>query len=736
MTHFDVIFVADARFEGGTSTAIALEMKLAARAGLRIGLLMVKGHLLGLPFPVHPDIRAVLDSGRAERLDPDARMSASLTVIHHPTIMENRPTRQIRLHSDSVVMVLHHPYYDRKGVVQFDLPRIVRNCFDAFGSDIQLAPVSTVVRASLPRILPQHASVTQSDWENLLDLDDWQPRPPRSVSVPIVIGRHSRPDSLKWPNSWQDAILAYPRDASKYRVRVLGAGDYLYELYGDIPANWELLPFSWTGVGAFLRSLDFYVYYHSDEWSEAFGRTILEAMAVGLIVILPGHFEELFGNAAVYAAPVQVERVIERFINDPAAYVEQANRARSHVQMRHGAEQFIGRLRSFGVSSTIASDRPTPLDPLPDRNVLFMSSNGIGVGHIAQQLAVARHLPPELKAHFATMSYSIKTAIDEGYPAHFFTYHRHIEADVADWNRVLSEELFDLICHLKPVVFSYDATAVFDGVVRAIATHPNMFSIWVRRAMWREVHRPFLDLASKFDAVIEPGELAEDFDTGPTSSYRGDVFLVPPVLHISPSARLPREVARKALDLDEAQTVVAIQLGSGANFDMSAVHRAVVAELLGRPDIIVLDIRSPLDFLDTQKVVDHPRLKRLSLFPCFRYSLAFDAAVSAAGYNAFHEQVLGAIPTIFVPNEAAEMDRQLARARWATLTGRGLLLRRDFDISHCRALVDRLLDPVEQANIINSCRMIEWTNGADDIARFIEDHARLVRTDWDVTKEG
>jgi hypothetical protein len=495
------------------------------------------------------------------------------------------------------------------------------------------------------------------------------------------------------------------------------------------------LPFSWDGSAAFLRSLDFYVYFHSDEWSEAFGRTILEAMATGLVVILPVQFEELFADAAVYAAPAQVERVVKRFAGDPAAYAEQAARARAHVETRYTAGRFVGRLRSMGVTPGVAAagSISSVLAPLPDRNVLFMSSNGIGVGHLAQQLAIARHLPPGLKAHFATMSYSMRTVVDEGYPAHFFTYHKHIGADVDDWNQVLSEELFDLISHLKPAIFAYDATAVFDGVVRALATHPNMFSIWVRRPMWREFHRPFLELSSSFDAVVEPGELAEDFDTGPTAACRGKVLIVPPVLHVAPCERLPREVARKTLDLADGQQVVAIQLGSGANFDMTGVHAAVVGALLRRPDTVVLDIRSPLDVAGAG-VPDHPRLRRLSLFPSFRYSLAFDAAVSAAGYNAFHEQVLGAIPTLFVPNEAEEMDRQLARARWAELTGAGLLLRRDFDIGHSDALVERLLDAAEQKNIIDRCKAIQWTNGSEDIARYIEDHARLVRTDWDITK--
>ncbi|WP_100962177.1 hypothetical protein [Bosea sp. FBZP-16] len=66
---------------------------------------------------------------------------------------------------------------------------------------------------------------------------------------------------------------------------------------------------------------------------------------------------------------------------------------------------------------------------------------------------------------------------------------------------------------------------------------------------------------------------------------------------------------------------------------------------------------------------NQPRRRTIDLFPAFRYSSAFDICVSAAGYNAFHENLLGAIPTIFVPNEAEEMDLQLVRAKYAEVWG-------------------------------------------------------------------
>ncbi|MDO9416197.1 glycosyltransferase [Pararhizobium sp.] len=736
----DILFVADARFEGGTSTAIAVEMRAAARAGLRVGLLMVKGPLLRHPFPVHPEIRALIDTGLVQRVDPAMAIGVRLVLIHHPTIMANRPTRPLRVDADIVVLVLHHPMFDGSGKRQYDLATNVRHCFEAFGRPVHVAAVSVVVRDSLTVKLPGFATVLKEDWTNVIDIDLWPARPLRQLGKRVVIGRHSRPDALKWP-SRDDAMLAYPADSTLYDVRILGAGDYLTELYETLPPNWTCLPFSWTGVPEFLASLDFYVYYHDDRWSEAFGRTILEALTVGLVVILPAHFERIFGDAALYGPPDSVQALIQQYVADPSLYAEQSARARRFAEETCSDQAYAGRIERLierlGPKNVAASDAlaDSTFPPLPVRTIVFASSNGIGVGHLTQQLAIATRLPVDLRSVFATMSYSMRAVVDEGYQAHFLTYHRHLQADPGDWNNVLSEELFDLLRHLRPAIFAYDATAVFSGVVDALAMCPDIFSVWVRRPMWRESHRPFLDLAEHFDAVIEPGELARDFDHGPTAELRDKVLLVPPVLHIDPAERMSRKAARAALNLPDSMTVVALQLGSGANFDMETVRAGVIAAVLEHPDTLLLDIRSPIAPDAVPETGLHPRHRIITLFPSYRYSRAFDAAVTAAGYNAFHEQVLGAIPTLFVPNEADEMDLQVNRARWAELSGRGWLMRRDFDLAHVRDYVARLLDPAERARVVARCGTISWTNGARDIARYFEDHARLVRTDWDITRD-
>ena len=63
-------------------------------------------------------------------------------------------------------------------------------------------------------------------------------------------------------------------------------------------------------------------------------------------------------------------------------------------------------------------------------------------------------------------------------------------------------------------------------------------------------------------------------------------------------------------------------------------------------------------------------------FPLSRRFRAFDLAVSASGYNSFHELLRFGIPTLFIPNQDTALDDQEARARFASDKGLAHMLER------------------------------------------------------------
>ncbi len=177
---------------------------------------------------------------------------------------------------------------------------------------------------------------------------------------------------------------------------------------------------------------------------------------------------------------------------------------------------------------------------------------------------------------------------------------------------------------------------------------------------------------------------------------RDTALQVGPVLHLDPSEALPREAARQALGIAPGAVAVAVQLGSGNNYDFSEMRAAVIEALLAHEGVDVVELRSPVrDAEPDAPASDRHRIAEV--YPSSHYLNAFDFAVSAAGYNSFHENILSGMPTIFVPNEADEMDSQLSRAHYAELAGLGRLLRRQDIYDVRRVVADMMREDVRAA---------------------------------------
>ncbi len=110
------------------------------------------------------------------------------------------------------------------------------------------------------------------------------------------------------------------------------------------PQNWVDLPFGSQEVQAFLAGLDFFIHYPNETYIEEFGRAPMEAMAIGVPVILPPVFRETFGEAALYAEPNDVWATIEALWKDEAAYHERSEIGRAFVVENCNLDQFPRRL--------------------------------------------------------------------------------------------------------------------------------------------------------------------------------------------------------------------------------------------------------------------------------------------------------------------------------------------------------------------------------------------------------
>jgi hypothetical protein len=342
-TGVDVLYATDFRFPGGNSSLAAREIRVLLDAGRTVGLVQIDSPLLS-PAPVHPEILALSLHDRARVLSLADRAVAGLAIVRHPSVLHYLSPRRSDIEVANLVLVVNHQPQrpDGTGAV-YDMSRVIANAVACFGLEPRIAPESGVIRKLLKGLVNPKL-LTLADWHGLVDVSRTTPRHARPNRAP-VIGRHSRDAMDKWPDA-NTIRAAYPLDGLR-DVRVLGGARYAQESLGAAPNGWKVFPFGSRRVEEFLDELDFWVYYHSADIVESFGMAAAEAMAAGLVVVLPNYMESTFGPGAVYCEPKHSGTVIDQLWADPAGYERQSLNALRYAKQHFDRQAFLNRVGEY-----------------------------------------------------------------------------------------------------------------------------------------------------------------------------------------------------------------------------------------------------------------------------------------------------------------------------------------------------------------------------------------------------
>ena len=349
------------------------------------------------------------------------------------------------------------------------------------------------------------------------------------------------------------------------------------------------------------------------------------------------------------------------------------------------------------------------------RRILFVTSNGIGLGHLTRSMAIARRLDAGIEPFFITFSAAAPVVREQGFPVEYIaSYDRPGAGTDLSWTFRTRDRLAVAVEEIRPEVVVFDGTHPYERLLPALRSTGAKL-VWCRRAMWREsadtapLHRTHL-----FDAVLEPGELDPGADRGPTVARRDEVHAVGPIVLLDPSELEGRVAAERALGLEPGRRNVLVQLGQGEGV-RDATARAV-AHLAAMPGVQVAALASHLVALG--ELPDGvARLE--ATYPIARQFAAFDAAVSAAGYNAVHELAEAGVPALFVPIERLT-DDQAARAQGAESRGVGIAAAGPDD-PELERLLDRLLSGDRRRGPTvpsqGAAQAAEWLAGMAESAR-------------------
>ncbi len=269
-----------------------------------------------------------------------------------------------------------------------------------------------------------------------------------------------------------------------------------------------------------------------------------------------------------------------------------------------------------------------------------------------------------------------------------------------EWDNYLQDRLAAFADEVRPDVMLFDGVAPYSGFMRAIAQLPDCVVGWLRRGMWREGSNEHqLQKTAGFDFVIEPTDLASDVDTGATIG--AEALRVPPISLLEVMDQLDRETAARELGIDPNRPTLLLTLGSGRLGDVAGPGSTALDVVLGNTDWQVAVTNSPVA-VNLVPLVDDSRVIEIKgVYPLLRYFKAFDATVSAAGYNSVHELVPAGVPTLLIPNTSSKTDNQEGRAQYLADLGVALSARDD-DLTAVARETARLLDPAVRAELIDN----------------------------------
>ena len=359
----DFLVIADFNMRGGAAKS-ALEMiEAGARAGRAAGLLHYRRADLDVTRPLDPAVRARAAEAGWRVVSPGESLAAKTVILSSPPLLNDRMDRfPVIAHERLAVVVNQMAERDTGGHDRaYDVARVRGNLRALLGSEGVWIPISGRVRA-LMAADPRYPRPGPETWTPLIDTGAWAARAPvwrGDVRARPVLGRHGRDHPLKWPRA-KEALAAAYCAGKPCETRFLGGAAEARRRLGRWPANWHVLPYGAEDARAFLGGLDFFLHYPDPDYIEEFGRAALEAMALGVPVILPPEFEPTFGQAALYAGPEEVWPLVERLWRDEATWSARAEAGRAFARGDCDAGLFPGRLDTLAALAPLGDPTALP----------------------------------------------------------------------------------------------------------------------------------------------------------------------------------------------------------------------------------------------------------------------------------------------------------------------------------------------------------------------------------------
>ncbi|KQN93387.1 hypothetical protein ASE96_18055 [Arthrobacter sp. Leaf69] len=360
----------------------------------------------------------------------------------------------------------------------------------------------------------------------------------------------------------------------------------------------------------------------------------------------------------------------------------------------------------------------TPEKTMP-KKIALVTSNGAGMGHLTRLLGIARKITTGVEVRFISLSQAVPVVAAQGFSYEYIASRGDMGCTPSEWNRYAAERFTHAFADFEPDVIVFDGTWPYAGFMSALKT-TQAKKVWSRRGMWKSAvtDKSIKMSSSAFDLIVEPGEYAASFDEGVTPGY-SDAVRVAPITVLDETECLSRADARTELGIGQVERAVLITLGAGNINAIDSTVRTLIGSIRAQPEPWTIFLtKAPIAVSDQT----FDGVREIAEYPLARVARAFDYAVSASGYNSYHEWVQLRLPTLWLPNTSTSTDDQIARGRYASHVGAGLCL-----VEPSEEEIDLAISELSEHETRKRMRQVmaetSFVNGAAVVAELLEEMA-------------
>ena len=355
------------------------------------------------------------------------------------------------------------------------------------------------------------------------------------------------------------------------------------------------------------------------------------------------------------------------------------------------------------------------------KRIVCYAINGSGLGHLTRLVSVARWLrryvalldqrPPEVL--FLTSSDASDVLSNAGFAAFKIpskTVARKAELNKLEYRRLAKHFVWNALGVFAPDLFVVDTfpAGSFDELFQVL-DGPFKKGFVFRNVKPEYAARPaFRSAIGLYDTVVVPHcEKSDDSGLAATEArHCGEI------IQFDRAELLSKELAREQLGVAAGDRVVYVSAGGGGDPQAEATLANLIKTLGDKPKVHLLVGAGPLY---RGNRFSGPRMTWFDSPNVWRYFAAVDAAISAGGYNTFHELLFAQVPSAFYAQPKIA-DDQLRRIQEASALKACRMIPDVADAQAVGRELEILFDPVTAPAMRDACAEMLSGNGAQQCA--------------------